>query len=316
MNKDGTLLISVKNVRGIENLKPGQYVVLKIGDEVCLRFTGVSAGDEFSVAIDFNYHGTMNLDGTILELFLFERSKFLQSGRRSRHLLESCCYNLDENLIDASDDYSETWKDVILEFNSQIHLKYQVDLKFSSITPFLPLKPKNKRILKYKTQQLNGGRNSDVFVENISTKKHFKFHSIRERLFHRGAQDVHEDPSDDAIIYDLDEMPNVTCDPDYYVEEYKHGITDIGEQQPTVVIKEEDTRLLREQRYFPTNNINMTGYIGKGKWLKDSKTLSESMENWYLQPHIMSVLGPKLPPKRCPRDMLWEEYYLISKYES
>lgn len=62
---------------------------------------------------------------------------------------------------------------------------------------------------------------------------------------------------------------------------------------------------------FTPMNVKVTGYIGNGKW--ENTELYESLMNWYLQRHIKSLDGPKLPPKYCPRNILWEEYYLMEK---
>ncbi|CAB4252296.1 similar to Torulaspora delbrueckii TDEL_0B04870 hypothetical protein [Maudiozyma barnettii] len=64
---------------------------------------------------------------------------------------------------------------------------------------------------------------------------------------------------------------------------------------------------------FEPMNVKVTGYLGNGKWTNSE--LSESLLSWYLQPHVKSLVLPRLPPKLCPRNILWEEYYLIDKQE-
>lgn len=60
---------------------------------------------------------------------------------------------------------------------------------------------------------------------------------------------------------------------------------------------------------FSSHNVRLTNYIGKGRW--GEPVLSQSLLNWYLQPGVNPVPGPPLPPK-CPRGMLWEEFYLLN----
>ncbi|QLL32764.1 hypothetical protein HG536_0D02860 [Torulaspora globosa] len=61
---------------------------------------------------------------------------------------------------------------------------------------------------------------------------------------------------------------------------------------------------------FSSHNRLVTSYLGRGKW--GEPLLSDSLLNWYLQPSVKPLTGPPLPPK-CPRGMLWEEYYLLNR---
>lgn len=65
---------------------------------------------------------------------------------------------------------------------------------------------------------------------------------------------------------------------------------------------------------FDPDNVKVTGYTGRGTWIQSS--INKSLYLWYLQPHIPSLEKPALPPKHCPPNILWEEYYLISGVET
>lgn len=61
---------------------------------------------------------------------------------------------------------------------------------------------------------------------------------------------------------------------------------------------------------FSSDNTRLTSYLGNGKW--STPLLSDAGLTWYLQPGVEALPNPALPPK-CPKGMLWEEYYLLNQ---
>lgn len=99
--------------------------------------------------------------------------------------------------------------------------------------------------------------------------------------------------------------------------QYRPGLNDVlpVHTTPREFFKSPENRLKYDQdvgfhNFFPSNNVRLTGYLGRGKWHQNQ--VSCAFLSLYMMPTTNPLPAPPLPPK-CPKNMLWEEYYLINK---
>lgn len=83
---------------------------------------------------------------------------------------------------------------------------------------------------------------------------------------------------------------------------------------PRDLMKNKHARLSLGERVqfaqiFPSRNTRLTGYVGNGKWVIPE---GNEFRRQYYMLHGKALPAPQVPPK-CPKGMLWEEYYLLDK---
>lgn len=144
---------------------------------------------------------------------------------------------------------------------------------------------------------------------------------------------------DNTVFYDLNSMPHNASPCDKYqhgdliklaashkidkpkdfnelIRDESSGYDSLPiDVSPRTFFNDAGNRLVHSERLnfmhpISSENVKLTSYLGGGKW--DQPSLSRAALNWYLQPAVKSLPGPVLQPK-CPKGMLWEEYYLTSR---
>lgn len=146
---------------------------------------------------------------------------------------------------------------------------------------------KNADVIYYDLSSQNGGScNGDY--------EHGKPHLISHRILRN-----------DVKLYELTGKKAATAEDDILPLDLapREFFSDIGNR-----IKHDQG--MNFTHVFSSHNRLVTSYLGSGKW--GEPLLPDSLLNWYLQPSVKPLKSPPLPPK-CPRGMLWEEYYLLHR---
>lgn len=340
--QNGTLVILFKDFRSAASLKPGVYFGMKAGLN-CIRFNQVSGEFVFPIGGD----GT----DANLEMFVFERRPRLKNSRlgRRRDLIDRCtdCYY--KRPISKSSENCIEWKSVELKL-TKAQIVFVVDIEFYPNVPVLPLKDGSNAHSTIQEDEPNdihpdqdirkpSLRKSDETPKvSVKLRKRDKIKYAISSFRKENRKDLKVDA--DMVYYDLDSLSNPTSAPEMYQHGNLLSYEDLASAEadefhdfmklvrsesaedevlpvdvsPYTFFNEAANRLKYSERLnfmnaFSSGNIKLTSYLGGGNWSKS--LLSRAVFDWYLQPGINSLSGPPVPPK-CPKGMLWEEYYLLN----
>lgn len=340
IKQDGILVILVNKFKTFASTHPGIYYIVKVGKE-CLRFNTLMGELAFQVEQKEGY--------LPIEIFMFQRRTRLSNsciGRRRDlldHVEESYFYRQPSKFNDSRVE----WKSIEVNFPNQ-PVYFSIDVEFYPRVPILPLKDGKCNVRIEKSDKIEPPNNfvnpskphakirkrdrmiSTINQLNIDALKGNKsraasfedtiYHDIKK--VHNGDTLLnnyeHGDGSTKPFFHEDVSGPIKSTEVYHMIKMNQHKVTneilqlDISPQQFFMDIENrlEHNQGMNFVNMFPTNNIRLTGYLGRGKW--GTTMCSETMMNWYLQSGVDSLPPPPLPPK-CPQRMLWEECYLIEK---
>lgn len=343
IRQDGKLIILPSKITVGKQLEVGTYFMLKLGQNA-IRFNSIRGNLELNVrAADWD---------TNMEFIIFRRRPRLKNdllGCRRRDVLDQDFININKLRPKALREYYVVWKSV--ELNSLAKdVQFIVDIEFfPSSGPIIPLKSpqspseKSSPVIKTKLpKQLPQSPESKPATTPRDQESSPKFFPrLRRHSRHQRRNDLNIDSDDivydNVIIYDGKEKAVVAGNYTHGLKSYEaessdtSGVYSFIEQNKekirnydydTLVIKETPKDLLNNEyahlqlgdklmfiHSFPSANVKLTGYLGNGRW--SVPETNETRRQLYVlqQP---TLPPPRVPPK-CPKGMLWEEYYLLNK---
>lgn len=332
-------MILVSNFKTFESTHPGVYFIIKVGEK-CVRFSTLKKEVAFQIE---------RKDAHVpIEMFMFQRrirSSNSCIGRR-RDLLDHVEESYFTRQFSTFNDSCVEWKSIELKFPNQ-PVSFTVDVEFYPRVPILPFKGDRCNITFSKSEETKPTTNLVTSARPHAKirKRDRMISGINQLSIRLNSNKSSAASSGDTIYYDIGTVRNGNT----LLNDYEHGngrtkpllpedfSAPINSNEVYDMIKTNQHKVTNETlqldisphqffmdfenrlehnqgmnfvNMFATNNIRLTGYLGRGKW--STPMCSEPLMNWYLQSRVESLPPPPLPPK-CPQDMLWEECYLIDK---
>lgn len=339
ISQDGKLVLILKGHRGKDDFGVGTYFLVRQFKEV-LRFDSTEGILEMNVmAEDWN---------KTLDIAMFKRrgrTKNDLRGTRRRDLIDITSISLTK--LEPNEVMNNEVRWTNLEANLLVAgITIYLDIEFYALSA--PLKP--WRVKTQVNQQLAsyGHHGKKITKEIQQTTRDLKDKSKIKRGLQgllpiwnskRGIRKVDLTGSDD-VIYDhvirfgeakskggsreyihateTVNLPSIDTNSVYeFIRKNKEMKYDDDtlpiENEPRNILKDATTRLVLGEKLsfstFPSTNVRFTGYIGNGKWCKPQVGFFNRAAYIFSRP---SLPPPTLPPK-CPKGMLWEEYYILEK---
>ncbi|CDO92021.1 unnamed protein product [Kluyveromyces dobzhanskii CBS 2104] len=168
---------------------------------------------------------------------------------------------------------------------------------------FFPRFRRHSRHLKKHSPEAS---NEDISFDNV-IEYDGKENVVTAGNYRHGFKIYEESVSDTSDVYSFIDKNKEK------IRNYDHDTLVINET-PKDILKDELVRFrlgdkLMFMHSFPTANVKLTGYLGNGRWSIPETSATRRQIYLLQQP---SLPPPRLPPK-CPKGMMWEEYYLLNK---